>query len=88
MLWIPSVNGIVWTGFIEIPSPEKVFSYIREYNGKKLLVISNFFKENGYVKFPEIKVKKIVDNNYNEYKNIDLNNLELRPFESYILEIE
>ena len=65
-----------------------IYTYKRELNGQKLIVISNFFNQVGGVSFPNIKVKNIIDNNYNDYTDKNLNNLELRPFESYILEIE
>ena len=65
-----------------------VFSYLREKEGQKILVISNFFKEEGTVSFSEFSIKNIIDNNYNDYTNKDLKNLKLRPFESYIIEVE
>jgi pyruvate kinase len=41
-----------------------------------------------WFKSTEYKIKNIVDNNYNDYSITSLNNLELRPFESYIIEID
>lgn len=67
---------------------DKIFSYKRELNNQKILVISNFFKEEGVVNFEQFKVKKVIDNNYHNYDLNCLVNLTLRPFESYILEIE
>lgn len=67
---------------------DKIFTYKRELNNQKILVISNFFKEEGKVDFKGFKVKKIIDNNYNDYSLNSLENLTLRAFESYIIEIE
>ena len=64
-----------------------VFSYLRKKDNQKILVISNFFKETGTVSFNDLKVKRIIDNNYNDYSLVNLNNLQLRPFESYIIEV-
>ena len=65
-----------------------VFSYLRKKDNQKILVISNFFKEKGTVSFNDLKIKRIIDNNYNDYSLVNLNNLQLRPFESYIIEVE
>ena len=67
---------------------DKIFTYKRELNNQKLLVISNFFKEEGKVNFIDYKIKKVIDNNYNDYSLKSLENLTLRAFESYIVEVE
>ena len=51
-------------------------------------MISNFFKEEGKVDFKGFKVKKIIDKNYNDYSLNSLENLTLRAFEAYIIELE
>ncbi len=66
----------------------RVFTYKREYNGQKIIVISNFFKENTNVKLEGYTIKNIIDNNYYNYNLECLDNLELKAFESYIIEVE
>lgn len=66
---------------------EIVYSYKREYNNKKIIVISNFFDKEGFVDL-NFKINKIIDNNYNDYSLKSLNKLVVRPFESYIIEVE
>lgn len=63
-----------------------VYSYIREHNNQRILVVSNFFAKDTKVDLP-YNIKKVIISNYKkEYKS--LNNLTLSPFESVVFEIE
>lgn len=65
---------------------EYVYSYIREYENKKLLVITNFFNEKVKVSY-NYQIKNNVMSNY-DHVYTDLIKLILRPYEAIVFEIE
>ena len=65
---------------------EAVFAYVREYEGRRLAVVSNFFKEETSISLP-LEAKQIILSNY-EASSTDLSDLTLRPFESIIFELK
>lgn len=62
-----------------------VFSYLRRYNGRSLLVVSNFFEKETKIGYG-YKMLKVVLSNYH-HNDYNLNDLTLRPYESIIFEI-
>ncbi|MCM8711574.1 alpha-glucosidase [Clostridium sp. SYSU_GA19001] len=62
-----------------------VFGYIREYNGKQILILSNFTDKNIQLKL-DYNVREVIISNY---ENIDLNNknIELKAYEAVVLEL-
>jgi glycosidase len=67
-------------------SHKHAYAYIREHEGRKLLVVTNFFKEPTRISILGHKVKSVVLSNYDEPKT-RLWNLKLRPFEAIVFEI-
>lgn len=65
---------------------ETVYSYLRSYNDKKILVISNFFDVETTLNIDNLYPKKIIISNYSDSSS-DLSELTLRPFESIIFEV-
>ncbi|ERJ13057.1 glycoside hydrolase family 13 protein [Haloplasma contractile] len=81
-------NIIVYGSYRLIDRKNKfVYSYIREYNKKKLLVITNFTDKLVKVSYKYQMVKKVLSN-YNNAKIEDLRNHILRPYEALVLEIK
>ena len=62
-----------------------VFSYVREYNGRKFMVISNFRPYTVYFSF-YFSLINILLHNYGDVK-LENHVYELRPFESFLLEV-
>lgn len=68
-----------------LPDDQQVFVYIREDQQHKLLVVANFSEEQ-IIRTLEGKVKDVILSNYDE-TNLDLSNLELRPYETIVFEL-
>ena len=68
-----------------LPEDQQVFAYIREDQQHRLLVVSNFSEEQ-IVRTLEDEVKDVILSNYDE-TNLDLSNLELRPYEAIVFEL-
>lgn len=80
---------LVWGDFIEIKKvPENVFAYVREDVDHKFLVVANFDQEKNQLNLPEYGIQKnIILGNYNE-KIIDLSSYELKPYESFAIQVK
>lgn len=88
LIKIRKENEIVVYGDLKLlyEDDESIFSYIRRYNGKTLLVILNFFKEEVEYKFiQEINYKQadLLISNY-EVENNEFNCIKLKPFEARV----
>ena len=68
-----------------LPEDQQVFAYIREDQQHRLLVVANFSEEQ-IVRTLEGEVKDVILSNYDE-TNLDLSNLELRPYEAIVFEL-
>ena len=68
-----------------LPEDQQVFAYIREDQQHRLLVVANFSEEQ-IVRTLEDEVKDVILSNYDE-TNLDLSNLELRPYEAIVFEL-
>ena len=84
-------NDIVVYGDYELilKDNSNIFSYIRKYEDKKILVVCNFYENETIFKLPEnIKVNKfeVIISNYNNISNIE--NIILRPYEAFACFIE
>lgn len=71
---------------------DQVFAYMRSYEGERLLVINNFYKEETIFELPkkidlEGSKMKILISNYKDSSE-DIKNLILRPYESIVYHIE
>ncbi|KAK3111322.1 hypothetical protein LTR53_013545 [Teratosphaeriaceae sp. CCFEE 6253] len=72
------------------PDDERVFSYIKEYQSERLLVVLNFTKEPVTYGLPEKAgdVRKITDfigNRSSTLPDLDSQKIELRPYEGYVI---
>ena len=81
-------NEIIVYGDLRViyKADEHIFSYIRTYEGEKLLVILNFFEAEVEFNFVEELQYKHVDlliSNYEVYNN-NLRNIMLRPYEARV----
>lgn len=68
-----------------LPEDQQVFAYIREDQQHRLLVVANFSEEQ-IVRTLEGEVKDVILSNY-DGTNLDLSNLELRPYEAIVFEL-
>ncbi|MCF6462991.1 alpha,alpha-phosphotrehalase [Clostridium sp. Cult1] len=71
---------------------DQIFAYMRSYEGERLLVINNFYKEETIFELPkkidlEGSKIKILTSNYKDSSE-DIKNLILRPYESIVYHIE
>ena len=71
---------------------DQIFAYMRSYEGERLLVINNFYKEETIFELPkkidlEGSKMKILTSNYKDSSE-DIKNLILRPYESIVYHIE
>lgn len=71
---------------------DQIFAYMRSYEGERLLVINNFYKEETIFELPkkidlEGSKMKILISNYKDSSE-DIKNLILRPYESIVYHIE
>ena len=64
-----------------------VYAYLRTYENKKLLVVSNFFEQPAIICLTKWTAKKILLSNYKD-SSTQLGCLSLRPYESIVFEIE
>lgn len=64
-----------------------VYAYLRTYEDKKLLIVSNFFEQPAIICLTKWNVKKVVLSNYND-SSTQLGCLNLRPYESIVFEVE
>ena len=64
-----------------------VYAYLRTYEDKKLLIVSNFFEQPVIICLTKWNVKKVVLSNYND-SSTQLGCLNLRPYESIVFEVE
>ncbi len=62
---------------------DKIFSYIRKFDGNECLVVCNFTKENVDIEIPEEFLGKVLISNYN--KNCYSEKYTLNPYEAFIL---
>ncbi len=71
---------------------DQIFAYMRSYEGERLLVINNFYKEETIFELPKkidlegSKIKILISNYKDSSKDIE--NLKLRPYESIVYYIE
>lgn len=84
-------NPLIVYGSYELILKEhdSIFSYIREYEGKRLLVICNFYGKENEFRLPEdIKYHdlKVIVSNYNS-KEQDIKSFTLRPYEACAYEL-
>lgn len=89
-------SELVYGSFIELNHEHKqVYSYIREIDGVRFLIIVNFFRNNTSYKLPnDINFMKatLLISNYEDNKQVqslkDLSKLDLKPYESrlYVLD--
>lgn len=68
-----------------LPEDHQVFTYTREDEQYKLLVVANFSEEEITRTF-EDEVKEVILSNYND-SSLELSNLKLRPYETIIFEL-
>lgn len=69
---------------------ENIYSYIREFNGRRLLVILNFFGGKPVFKLPEgIQYKdfKLLISNYEHEEKGDIAEIELQPYEARVYKL-
>lgn len=66
---------------------KEVYAYLRTFNGKKVLVVTNFFDVTKQVSIQTVQTKTLLLSNYEDSIS-NLNNLKLRPYESLVLEVE
>ena len=64
-----------------------VYAYLRTYENKKLLVVSNFFEQPAIICLTKWTAKKILLSNYKD-SSTQLGCLSLRPYESIVFEID
>lgn len=72
-----------YIGFME--DDKNIFAYIREYEGKKLLVLANFYGENIKVNL-NYTVDEVLISNYDSI-NISKDEILLRPYEAVVLDV-
>ncbi len=70
---------------------DKIYAYLRSYNGENIVVVNNFYCENGSINLSkeiELEGKKveILISNYKD-SSLDLSNISLRPYESVVYKI-
>ena len=85
-------NEVIIKGGFELiyPDDKRVFAYIREYNGKKILVISNYKNKPVKFKVPEKILYtdcKLVLSNYADAPE-KLDNMILREYEALVYELD
>ncbi|MHC1683611.1 MAG: alpha-glucosidase [Clostridiaceae bacterium] len=72
--------------YTEVMEDDKnIFAYIREYNGKKLLIICNFINSELGILL-NYKIKDVVISNYEEF-NFNKNKILVKPYQGLVLEI-
>ncbi|WP_277750289.1 alpha,alpha-phosphotrehalase [Halobacillus litoralis] len=73
------------------PDHERVFAYLREWNGEQLLVVNNFYGEDTSFKWPADTIMEgkagILLSNYSDSTG-DYKNVSLRPYESVVYHIQ
>jgi len=79
---------IVWGDFELVADvPEKVFMYLRHYEGQTWAVIANFGEENETVKLSAFgQSNNVIISNYDRLE-ADFNQLELKPFEAFAVKL-
>ena len=70
---------------------DKIYAYLRSYNGENIVVVNNFYCENGSINLSkefELEGKKveILISNYKD-SPLDISNISLRPYESIVYKI-
>ena len=70
---------------------DKIYAYLRSYNGENIVVVNNFYGENGSINLSkeiELEGKKveILISNYKD-SSLDISNISLRPYESVVYKI-
>ena len=65
---------------------EDIAAYTRNTNGQGILVIANFHECTKKISFSDIVSKRIIISNYNRTE-IDLKDVEIRPYEAVMCEI-
>ncbi len=67
------------------PDDENIFAYRREWNGKKWLIVCNFFEEPAVFHYPARG--RVILSNYRQESVIRLEQITLRPYEAVICEL-
>lgn len=78
-------NDIVVYGEYKLLLEEdkNIFAYIREYKGRKLLVVANFYEEErNFTLCDDIKIGKLIISNYKDFI-INEKNIKLRAYEAF-----
>lgn len=80
---------IVWGDYeLLLPEDETLFAYKRSYENKTWLVLANVSKETKELKMPENNsIERVIMSNYGR-NEIDLESIELQPFEAFVLELK
>lgn len=69
------------------PEHETVYAYTREFEGKKILVVCNFFEEPTSIKLPKMTIVETLLSNY-DIQEGNVTNLHLRPYEAIVFEVK
>lgn len=79
---------VVWGDFVEIKDvPKNVFAYERKDDEHRYLVIANFDREKNSIQLPQYGIQEnFIVSNYNEM-SVDLTNYTLKPYESFVVQI-
>lgn len=80
-------EALLTEGTFELLCPEdmQIFAYTREWNGKKWLILCNFYEEPAG--FTYYGMGKVILSNYEQEPVIELEEMKLRPYEAVICEI-
>lgn len=80
---------VVWGDYeLLLPEDETLFAYKRSYENKTWLVLANVSKETKELKMPENNsIERVIMSNYGR-NEIDLESIELQPFEAFVLELK
>lgn len=66
-----------------------IFSYLRELDGIRWLVVANFSDQQVSTSFPkEMQPHRLIINNYNQAFYEDLERITLRPYETFVVELK
>jgi oligo-1,6-glucosidase len=67
------------------PNDDKVYAYLREYQGKKLLIIANFSAESLQRSYPYKMVKSVLSNVSSTFNSVE--SITLEPYGAYVVEV-
>lgn len=77
---------IVWGSFELLDTADNVFSYYREYEGERWLVVANLSDENNKFSSEESIDKIIIQNSVDDI--ISLQNIILKPWQAFVVKIK